>query len=88
MKKRFKKQGFEQNLLFYSRVNKIHMDLVWNLTIIIFNQLLMQICIFVENLKLIAFFFPKMNKFVIFMKFWKFGRRSMVESFPDFLLQV
>ena len=59
MKNSIKKQRFEQKLLFYSLVSKIHMDLMINLTIIIFNQLLMQICIFGENLKLIAFFFPK-----------------------------
>ena len=59
MKNSIKKQRFEQKLLFYSLVSKIHMDLMINLSIIIFNQLLMQICIFGENLKLIALFFPK-----------------------------
>ena len=59
MKNRLKRQGFEQKSLFYSLVSKIHMDLVRNLTIIIFNQVLIQICIFGENVKLIAFFFPK-----------------------------
>ena len=56
----FKMQNFEQKLSFFSLISKIHMSHVTNLTIIIFNQLLVQICIFGENLKLIALFFPKL----------------------------
>ena len=64
---RLKRQGFEQKLLFYSLISKIHMDLVRNLTIIILNQLIMQICISGENLKLIAFFFPKIWTILLFL---------------------
>ena len=53
-------QNVEQKLSFLSLVSKIHMGHVKNLTIIIFNQRLVQICIFGENLKLIALFFPKL----------------------------
>ena len=53
-------QNFEQKSSFFSLVSKIHMGHVTNLTIIVFNQLLVQIFIFGENLKLIALFFPKL----------------------------
>ena len=56
----FKMQYFEQKSLFFSLVSEIHMGHVANLTIIIFNQLFVQIYIFGENLKLIALFFPKL----------------------------
>ena len=58
----FKMQNFEQKSSFFSLVSKIQMGHVTNLTIIIFNQLLVQICIFGKNLKLIALFFPKLLK--------------------------
>ena len=83
MKNRLKMQRFEQKSLFYSLVSKIHMDLARNLTIINFNQLLWQICIFGENLKLFGKF-----EFEKFGEFGKFGRRSMMERFPDLLLRV
>ena len=76
-------QRFEQKSLFYSLVSKIHMDLARNLTIINFKQLLWQICIFGENLKLFGKF-----EFEKFDEFGKFGRRSMMERFPDLLLRV
>ena len=56
----FKMQNFEQKLSFFRLISKIHMSHVTNFTIIIFNQLLVQICIFGENLKLIELFFPKL----------------------------
>ena len=61
----FKMQNFEQKLSFFSLISKIHMSHVTNLTIIIFNQLLVQICIFGKNLKLIALFFPKLRTILI-----------------------
>ena len=63
--KTFKMQNFEQKLSFFRLVSKIHMGHVTNLTIIIFNQLLVQICIFGKNLKLIALFFPKLRTILI-----------------------
>ena len=54
-------QNFEQKLSFFSLVSKIqHMGHMTNLTITIFNQRLVQICIFGENSKVIALFFPKL----------------------------
>ena len=58
-------QNFEQKLSFFRLVSKIQMGHVTNLTIIIFNQLLVQICIFGKNLKLIALFFPKLRTILI-----------------------
>ena len=63
--KTFKIQNSEQKLSFFSLVSKICMGHVTNLTIIIFNQLLVQICIFGKNLKLIALFFPKLRTILI-----------------------
>ena len=67
MKNRLKMQRFEQKSLFYSLVSIIHMDLVRNLTIIIFNQVLMQICTFGKNLH---FSFPRCEQFY-FHQIWK-----------------
>ena len=53
-------QNFEQKSSFFSLVSKIHMGHMTNSSIIVFNQLLVQICIFGEHLKLIALFFPKL----------------------------
>ena len=53
-------QNFDPKLSFFSLVSKIHMGQVTNLPIITFNQFLVQICIFGENSKLIALFFPKL----------------------------
>ena len=71
MKNRPKRQRFEQKSLFYSLVSKIHMDLVRNMTIIIFSQLLMKIYVFGENLKLIAFSFPRYEQFRYFRQIFK-----------------
>ena len=67
MKNRLKMQRFEQKSLFYSLVSIIHMNLVRNLTIIIFNQVLMQIRTFGENLHLS---FPRCEQFY-FCQIWK-----------------
>ena len=89
IKNRPKKLNLEKNSLIYSLVSKMHMHHVTNTTIVIFNQLAMEICIFGENLKLIALFFPKvMNNFLTFVRVGKFGRSSKMESSPYLNLQI